>query len=428
MTITVNIHAAKTQLSQAGTQQSTAINQVASSTAASLDQIVAQSSQSLAANQSAVAQTRQAVVDGFTQAATQTVQHHDESDNTAVNGLRTDTDTALSNVRTRLGQYSTDLTNDFTTTLAGMDAKITSEAEAAAAKVQPAWKTFVSILVKIIVAIVVAVAIAALFASGAGIVALLVGGALIGAAGAAVTYLTDCALGLQEFSARALVAEMVTGAIGGAIGAVTAGMGGAIGGMVAKGITNAVAQTVVNVAVSTGVSFIMNSGVTAVQQIVKNGIMGKPLFENVGRAVVENAGINLIGAFAGSLGPSRAGTTKWGLPTGGTPAGGVPGATLSNLGQAFTANSFNTASGVGLGSAGGMAMFGTATVGGGAAHGAAMPVDNNAVSTNQGDIASANSETRGRVGGGVASELANQQATHNTPAPSAPFTFDPNRH
>jgi len=412
--LTAQVETAKQQITTTGQQQVSGVQQAQAATTSALDQIIQSSNQSLQANMQAVAQVRQHAVGGFQQAAGQIVEQHETSVSGAVTGLRGDTDAALSNVNSRLGQYSTDLSGDFTNTLAGMNAKITSEASAAAAKVQPAWRSFVSILIKIIVAIVVAVAIAALFASGVGVLALIVGGFLIGAAGAALTYLTDCALGLQEFSVGGLLTEMAVGGIGGVIGALTCGMGSAAANALTVGLAEGFKRTVISVAVSTGVNFVINSGSTFVQQMVKNVGGGKPLFEGTWTAVKENAGINLIGAFAGSLGPSRVSTGRFGMPTGSVPIGEALRAVPGNMGQAL-----------GDVTRAGVAVVGGGTaVAGGAMGGAAAPSNNNAVPHDQ---SAASQELRGQVGAGVRTEIDTAAAAHDTPAPSAPWTFDPTR-
>ncbi len=428
--LTAQVENAKQQIAATGQQSVSGVQQAQGSVSAALDQAVAASNASLAANMAAVAQVRQQTVEGANNVTNQVVQQHETAVSGAITGLRGDTQAALSNVNSRLAQYGTDLSGDFGRTLAGMDAKITSEAAAAAAKVQPAWRTFVSILVKIIVAIVVAVAIAALFASGAGILALIVGGFLIGAAGAALTYLTDCALGLQDFSARGLITEMVVGGVGGVISALTAGTAGAAGNAVVallgKG-ASVFTQTVVNVAVSTAVSFVANSGTTAIQQMIKDGMSGKPItWESTWTSVKENAGVNLIGAFAGSLGASRApgGMNAAGLPNlrGGMGVGESLRAIPGGMGNALGGTGF-TMAGAGLATVPGMVGFGATTVAGGAAHGAGMNSNENGQKTGAGDIADANAETRAGVGAGVRKELDTAGAAHTAPAP----TFDTTR-
>ncbi len=240
---------------------------------------------------------------------------------TAVTGHKTACDTAISNlegeltnakqnVQTNVDGYVTDLETDFGRTHAGMDATITSEAQKAADKVQPAWASVLTFVIKVIIAIAVAVAIAALCASGVGIGLVLLGGALIGAAGAVASYLVDCASGAAEFSWGQMGLEAVKGGIGGLITAATGGIGSAAAGsflnqgavaFLSSGVTNVAAQY----AAKAGIGIAINMASGYLQQLGSNifdsSVPWSQVFTN-GQydQFVGNLGPNIIGGIAGS--------------------------------------------------------------------------------------------------------------------------------
>jgi len=156
------------------------------------------------------------------------------------------------------------------------------------------------------------------------------------------------------------------------------------------------------------------------------------MFEGVWTSVVENAGLNLIGAFAGSLNVgARPGGSANPL-AGGVGAREAMGNFAANLRTGFGANTFNASSGVGMQSAGGLAIGAPTVVAGAAMGGAADPLNVHNQPHSQETRGQNASKDQTRVGGEVRGELASHEATgrrngRNTAAPSAPFQFDPTR-
>jgi len=256
----------------------------------------------------------------FETAADTTVTGHKTGCDSAITGLEGDLANAKRNVQTNVDGYVSDLEADFARTHAGMDATITSEAQKAANKVQPAWQAILTFVVKVIIAIAVAVAIAALCASGVGIGLILLGGALIGAAGAIASYLVDCASGQAEFSWGQLGREAVKGAIGGLITAATGGIGGAATGSflnvgAAAFFTSGISNVAVQFAAKAGINIAINMASGYLQQLGSNLFDSKVPWSQVVTAgqydqFVGNLGPSIIGGIAGTFTFTNAGAAN----------------------------------------------------------------------------------------------------------------------
>jgi len=238
----------------------------------------------------------------FETGADTSVTGHKTACDSAITNLEGELANAKQNVQGNVDGYVADLESDFSRTHAGMDATITSEAQKAADKVQPAWAKVLTFVIKVIIAVVVAVAIAALCASGVGIGLVLLGGALIGAAGAVASYLVDVASGQAEFSWSQMGIEAVKGAIGGLITAATGGIAsGATGSFLNQGaaafFTSGITNTAAQFAAKAGINIGINMVSGYVQQLGANIFDSKVPWSQVFTA-------GQYDQFVGNLGPS----------------------------------------------------------------------------------------------------------------------------
>ncbi len=195
---------------------------------------------------------------------------------TSIDGAKTSLQTDFTNIQTNLATSLTKTETDFR---AGLDASlrdmagtISSKAEEAAKKVQPAWKTVLKIIINIIAAIVVAIVVAALVASGVGLLAGLLIAGLVGAA-VAVAKQAACDLVDGEMSSwQTYVGEAIGGAIGGVVAFATAGVGSGWGASVATAVTGRIANVAVQSAVKVAVKITFDATLAGVTEVVSEVI------------------------------------------------------------------------------------------------------------------------------------------------------------
>nr|WP_229430014.1 DUF4157 domain-containing protein [Pseudoduganella umbonata] len=165
----------------------------------------------------------------------------------AVTGFATALGTIGGKVTAAVAASLAELVKDLDGKIAELDEQIASEAWKAASKEQPAWKKVVAIVLIILVIIAAAVISIVTLGAGASLFAVILVGALVGAASAGlIQILNNWSSG--EAWDEGLVTAMVMGAIGGAIGG---GLGFA-GGALAAGAGAAGARVATQLAIQVG--------------------------------------------------------------------------------------------------------------------------------------------------------------------------------
>jgi hypothetical protein len=198
----------------------------------------------------------------------------------AVIGFESVCETMLTNIETNLTQAATRLEQNFQGRIAGLDDEasgIPKQAQDAAAREQPAWKSVVAVILVIAIIIVVALVIgpavigavgaaAAALGASAGVataVGAIVGGAIVGAlSSGAMTLIQNWASGQRWDTGlwRAMAVGALTGAIGGAVGL---GVNSGLNALIGQGSRFALsqgAQFVVRAAVNITSDALMNIG------------------------------------------------------------------------------------------------------------------------------------------------------------------------
>lgn len=322
--LTAQIDAGLAMVRDIGTQTATNLAQAATAATGQAQQVAAAFQSAMSGLQATLNQKMSEQTSGFQTAANEAVTGHKTQCDTALSNLEGELNNAKQNVATNIQGHVTTLEGDFAQMHASLGSKITEEANKAADKVQPAWKRIVTFIIKVIIAIAVAVAIAALCASGVGIGLVLLGGALIGAAGAMASYLVDCAAGQAEFSWGQLGVEALKGGIGGLITAATGGIAsGATGSLLNQGVagfmTSGITNTAVQFAAKVGINTGLNIFTSGVQQVVNNVFDKKVPWSQVFTAgqydaFVGNLGPNLLGGLAGSYNFAPAGGATGFIP------------------------------------------------------------------------------------------------------------------
>ncbi|MCB9529608.1 MAG: hypothetical protein H6701_14670 [Myxococcales bacterium] len=176
---------------------------------------------------------------------------------TSVNGMGTDAaadmgaareaagndfDTVLTNLGQMLAESVAQLNADFQASLSGIESEISSKAEEAAGKVQPAWKSWVALILTIIITIIVTAAIVALAASGVGLLATIGLAALIGAAGGVAKMAVDKWSKGEEITLADVGQAALIGAVEGLITLAGAGAGSAVTGAIGRRLAEETAK------------------------------------------------------------------------------------------------------------------------------------------------------------------------------------------
>lgn len=164
-------------------------------------------------------------------------------------------------IATSLGELDEDLRNK----LSELDEQIPREAQKAAEKEQPAWKSVVAIVLIIVVIIAAAVISIVTLGAGASLFAIILVGALVGAVSAGLIQIINNWASGAEWS-EGVVQAMVIGAIGGAIGG---GLGFA-GGALASGVAAAGGSVVRQLAITVGAD-LLSEGLTQTFAYVRYG-------------------------------------------------------------------------------------------------------------------------------------------------------------
>jgi hypothetical protein len=216
----------------------------------------------------------------------------------------------LGNLTQKLGTSKTELGQDFDKALGNIGSEITKQADEAAGKVQPAWKSVVAFVLKLVIAIIVTVAIVLLAASGVGLLATIGLAALIGAVGGVAKMAVDKWATGESITLADVGKAAALGAVEGLISLAGAGIGGAVtkgfGSMVAskfgeqalKTVGFKIAEFAVDVAVGTAIDTI-GSGVS---DTLGRLIEGKEVsWATFGEAMKREWFTNLLGNAGGSL-------------------------------------------------------------------------------------------------------------------------------
>lgn len=222
----------------------------------------------------------------------------------------TETSTGLDTVLTNLAKLMTDNATGLNTDFAGqitnnLDAEIDTQAREAAEAVPSIYAIIVSWAIKILIAIVITAICCALLASGVGLLAVVLVGAVLGAVGGAITYGVDCGLGLQEFSMGGLGMAMASGALSGAISAVSAGAGNAasawVVGKFSSVAANATAKFVTSWAVETAVGTAIDTVGSGFTEMLTTGNWNLDTFlSGMDKSWKMNLAANGIGGLVGA--------------------------------------------------------------------------------------------------------------------------------
>lgn len=290
----------------------------------SLEQMGASSSTELGAISTSAETAAQGLVDGAIAAFTALTTELETSANETADQIST----GLGEMTTKITGFMGDLTEQNTTGLEtmvknteakmaentkgmqidfqnGIDTqlqpKIEAEAKKAAENVPSMWAVAFSWAVKILVAIAITAVCCALIASGVGLLAVVLVGAAMGAVGGALTYGTDCALGMQEFSWGGLGMSMATGAISGAVTALGAGAGAAFTSKVfGEAAKMTVGQQVASYAAETVIGFGIDSMGSGITNMINEGSFSPGAFwRGVQKDAVQNFAGNAIGGLIG---------------------------------------------------------------------------------------------------------------------------------
>ena len=284
------------------------LNSLATQTAGNANGVVSGLQQALGQMQQNIDQGFTQILDGFAAKTQETIDGCKTDYDASISDLQNALTTAEGNICSKLTQVETDLRSDFNKTLGGIDAKITEEAQKAADKVKPAWKAVLCFVLKILIAIAVAVAIGLLIASGVGFAALLIGGALIGAAGGALTQLVTNWEN-NDPAMTGMAGAIIGGAIGGMVSAATGGLasgwGGAIGSAV-NGVAGRFASEGLKVAVTfvatATINTTINTAVSFGNAVVKEALSDQPFsWSNVWESVKSDTPANIANGVAGSF-------------------------------------------------------------------------------------------------------------------------------
>ena len=239
----------------------------------------------------AIAQARQGSASGsakaaagFERAAQGSVRGFKSTTTDALKRLDGDLASTIAGARRALAAAMPKIEAEFQKNLAKLGSTISQEAEKAAAKVKPAWRSIASFLFKILIAILVT--ILTVLSGG------LVGAIVIGILGAAASYaIGDCLIGGDEFSFTTLAIEMVKGGLSGALG-----FGG---GKLIQNTWPLAGRVLAN--------FAVNYATTAASGLVQVGadifVLGKSsaaAWDSFAGSMKQNLGPNVVLAFVGS--------------------------------------------------------------------------------------------------------------------------------
>ncbi len=148
----------------------------------------------------------------------------------AADGMAQACDRITSGVDTEIAQSGQDLEQGLRQNKQQMECEIPRQATAAAARVPPAWKKVLAVVLVILVIFIMIVATVVTFGAG-GIVAGIIVGAIVGAVTSGMLYAASTLWNNQSWSwsafGKAVAIGAVTGAVGGGLGA---GLGGAVKG------------------------------------------------------------------------------------------------------------------------------------------------------------------------------------------------------
>ena len=300
--------ASEEQLDQVAQQMVQGLNDLAATTTSGATGVVGQFQATLQQIQGGIDQGFSGILDGFAQTTQQQLDQARTDYDQQVTDLQTSMTTAEGNVVSKLTEIEGQLRGDFNNTLAGIQGKITEEANKAADKVKPAWKSVLAFVLKIIIAIAVAVAIGLLIASGVGIGLLLLGGALIGAAGGALSQLVTNWEN-NDPAMTGMAGAIIGGAIGGMVSAATGGLASGWGGSIGAAV-NGVAGRFASAGLQTAVTYIstaaINTGFNTLvsfgQAVVTEAMSDQPFsWGNVWDSVVEATPANIANGLAGSF-------------------------------------------------------------------------------------------------------------------------------
>lgn len=222
----------------------------------------------------------------------------------------TETGTGLETVLTNLANLMTENATGLTTDFAGqitnnLDTEIDNQAREAAEAVPSIYAIIVSWAIKILIAIVITAICCALLASGVGLLAVVLVGAVLGAVGGAITYGVDCGLGLQEFSMGGLGMAMASGALSGAVSALSAGAGNMAGawvvGKFSSVAANATAKFVTSWAVETAVGTAIDTVGSGFTEMLTTGNWNLDTFlSGMDKSWKMNLAANGIGGLVGA--------------------------------------------------------------------------------------------------------------------------------
>jgi hypothetical protein len=280
-------------------QANQAIDQIGQATTELASQQLAQFNQAMTGVETAATQAfsnletqHKQTVDGAVNQATQSFK-------TAVDAIQNDFKTIEDRLRTVLADSTKGLLGDFDKSLGELDATITREAEKAADKVQPRWKSVVKFIIEIAIAIIVSVAIAAVLASGVGLLAAIGIAALIGAAGGLLKQAATDLLEGNEFQLKNYGMAVLEGAVGGIFSLAGAGVGNLVGGKVGGWMAGKAAGKVAQIAVTKGAEVVVGTVIdtvgSCVTDVIKRSINGDEISLATVWNVVKTEGVkNLL--------------------------------------------------------------------------------------------------------------------------------------
>ncbi len=274
--------------------------------------------------------------EGFAQQAKQSSSSGSEALGKAVLGMAQACDTVMSGASSELDQSAQDLEKALRTNKQQMECEIPKKANEAAARVAPAWKRVLAVVLIIAVIIIMVVATIVTFGAG-GIVAGIIVGAIVGAVTSGMLYAASTLWNNQKWSwgafGKAVAVGAITGAFGGGLGA---GLGGAV--------------KAASVAIRLGVAVAVGAGTDVLAQFLSQGFSFKnfnwtELAVTIGIAIVTfGIGSRFGGRYNLSYGPkgtgakgftfSRVGATGAGgvAPHGGSTDTGAPSGTATETG------------------------------------------------------------------------------------------------